>query len=127
MLEVRGAILRSPVEAQNVLIRWNEDCTKMDALPEVLRVVISEALTSRKKLSWSVWDNGEITSVKQLWKPEVVDAPIRSEIPLHGEKLPSGKDKFGLHVGTFHGISIHTHMHVHRTHTHSLLSFLTPI
>ena len=53
----------------------------MDALPEVLRVVISEALTSGKKLSWSVWDNGTITSVKLLWKPEVVDAPIRSEIP----------------------------------------------
>ena len=53
----------------------------MDALPEVLRVVISEALTSGKKLSWSVWNNGAITSVKLLWKPEVVDAPIRSEIP----------------------------------------------
>ena len=53
----------------------------MDALPEVLRVVISEALTSGKKLSWSVWDNGEITGVKLLWKPEVVDAPIRSQNP----------------------------------------------
>ena len=41
----------------------------------------SEALTSGKKLSWSVWDNGEIISVKLLWKPEVIDAPIRSEIP----------------------------------------------
>lgn len=40
-------------------------CTKMEALP----VAISEVLTSRKKLSWSVWDNGEITSVKLLWKP----------------------------------------------------------
>ena len=52
----------------------------MDAVPEVLRVVISEALTSGKKPSWSVWDNGEIISVKLLWKPEVIDAPIRSEI-----------------------------------------------
>ena len=49
--------------------------------PEVLRVVISEALmiTSGKNLSWNVWDNGEITSVK----PEVVDAPIQSEIVPH--------------------------------------------
>ena len=29
----------------------------------------------------AVLDNGEITSVKLLWKPEVVDAPIQSEIP----------------------------------------------
>ena len=34
--------------------------------PEVLQVAISEALTSGKKLSWSVWDNREITSVKLL-------------------------------------------------------------
>ena len=52
----------------------------MDVLPEVLRVAISEALTSGKKLSWSVWDNGEITSVKLLWKPDV-SSPVRSEIP----------------------------------------------
>ena len=52
----------------------------MDALPEVLRVAISEALTSGKKLSWSVWDNGEITSVKLLWKSDV-SSPVRSEIP----------------------------------------------
>ena len=51
------------------------------ASPELLRLVISEALTSGKKLSWSVWDNGEITGVKLLWKPEVVDAPIRLENP----------------------------------------------
>ena len=40
----------------------------METLPEVLRVVISKALTSGKKLSWNVWDNGEITGVKLLWK-----------------------------------------------------------
>ena len=57
------------------------DYVHQDAVPEVLRVVISEALTSGKKLSWSVWDNGEIISVKLLWKPEVIDAPIQSEIP----------------------------------------------
>ena len=52
----------------------------MEALPEVLRVAVSEALTSGKKLSWSVWDNGEITSVKLLWKPDV-SSPVQSEIP----------------------------------------------
>ena len=31
--------------------------TKMDVLAEVLQVVISETVTSGKKLSWSVWDN----------------------------------------------------------------------
>ena len=69
---------------------------KMDTLPEVLRVVISEALTSGKKLSWSVWDNGEITSVKLLWKPEVVDAPIQSEIPPHAPQPATSISHLGL-------------------------------
>ena len=59
----------------------------MDVLPEVLRVVISEALSSGKKLSWSVWDNGEITSVKLPWNPEVVNTPIQSEIPTQSATL----------------------------------------
>ena len=47
-------------------IRRFERFRKASGLPEVLRVAISEALTSGKKLSWSVWENGEITSVKLL-------------------------------------------------------------
>ena len=43
----------------------------MEELPEVVGFVISKASTSGKKLSWSVWDNGEATTVKLLWKPDV--------------------------------------------------------
>ena len=49
----------------------------MKALPDVLQVVISEVFTSGKK---SLWDNSKVTSVKLLWKPEVVDWLIWSEI-----------------------------------------------
>ena len=62
-----------------IALPWER--AKMETLPEVLRVVISKALTSGKKLSWNVWDNGEITGVKLLWKPEVDELPARSEFP----------------------------------------------
>ena len=38
----------------------------MEELPEVLRFVISKALASGKKLSWSVWNNGEMTSYSEV-------------------------------------------------------------
>ena len=73
-------------------------CTQMEALPEVLQVAISEALTSETKLSWSVWDNREITSVNLLQKPDV-SSPVWSEIlpwPAAASTLQSVQIQFGM-------------------------------
>lgn len=42
----------------------------MEQLPEVICFVIPKAARSGKKLSWSVWNIGDMTTVKLLWKPE---------------------------------------------------------
>ena len=47
-----------------------ENSGSMEELPEVLHFVISKVLTSGKKLSWSIWNNGEMTTVKLFWNPE---------------------------------------------------------
>lgn len=58
----------------------------MEALPEVLQAVISSALTSGKKMSWNIWNDGEITGVKLIWKPEKANFPTLLEIPPRSEE-----------------------------------------
>ena len=67
----------------------------MGQLPEVLCFVISEAASSGKKLSWSVWNSGDMTTVKLCWKPEAlsssrsVSPPPPRPNPPHCQGLPS--------------------------------------
>ena len=61
----------------------------MEQLPEVLCFVISKAATSGKKLSWSVWNIGDTTTVKLCWKPETLSSSRPLLPSLQGQRLPS--------------------------------------
>ena len=65
-------------------------CTyKMEQLPEVLCFVISKAATSGKKLSWSVRNIGDTTTVKLRWKPKTLSSSRPLLPSLQGQRLPS--------------------------------------
>ena len=61
----------------------------MEQLPEVLCFVISKAATSGKKLSWSVWNIGDTTTVKLCWKPEPLSLSRPMPPSPQGLRLPS--------------------------------------